>query len=452
MKNLTKSAGLLLILMTALILYNCSREVQQFSIISPPFENINVASHEFIIEAETGGSIKLDNGTSISIPPNAFTSKDGNPIKSKVKLKYREFHTSEQILLSGIPMNYKGSFFQTAGMFEINGSTEENETVQIAKNKSLQVNLASNVNDGEYSLYYFDEKKNRWLEKGNSTPIENTEKMKTLATLPTLPDEPIIPQKRDPKTLVFDLDVNLSQYPELKYFNGIVWQFAGLHANNNPEKMPWVFTEKWSNVSLKKIPDSKNLFALSLTSRKNNFSTVVAPVLKEKDYQKAMTSFEDKMLQYDEQVKKREAIEATASREADLLRTFVVNNFGIYNCDRIYQQADVMQITAKFKLDKEVPEAELNTLKVFQLTGKNRTVISYGIYNNMVNLVFDQADNNKLLIALPGNKIAVCSNEDFKSITGRLLPGESREGVFTLHVLDNANQNAESLMATLASL
>jgi len=451
-----KIAKLQMLLLSAVlfILNNCSMKVSEQAVnhVAPPFENVNVAFHENTIEPLNGGTIKLDNGTKIIIPKYAFKDAEGNIIKSKVKIQYREFHNSAQILLSGIPMKYNNENFQTAGMFEVKGITEDNKTVQLAEGKSMIIQMASFVKGEEYNFYFYDEQKGGWILKGNSPVIENAEKKIKLADLPITPSLPLKPQRQQANSLVFDLDVNTSMYPELRNFNGVVWQYAGNDSESDPAKKPWVFNEKWSYVELNRSENGKGKYLLHLRNSKRDYTAEVTPVLNGKYYRQALARFEKSMDEYEISSQDIRMEEDRLSKEADLLRTFSVNNMGIYNWDCFYKnQPNVVTFNADFKLNEQVPGVNMENINVYLLTGDQRAVVTYNKYYKQ-NFTFNPSDVNKLVAVLPGDRIAIFRNEDFKNLAAQFQPGEKSTRTIILKVIDQQVVTAENLYAVLATI
>ncbi|MEM9819529.1 MAG: hypothetical protein AAF985_00595, partial [Bacteroidota bacterium] len=138
--------------------------------IAPPFKNVSVELEEIQVEDPTKeNTITMSSGSIITIPANAFVDKNGQPITSPVKLTYREFFETSELIASGIPMrvaNENGGeeWMQTAGMFELQGFHND-EKAFIADGKSVEVSYASEV-EGNYDFWYFDETTGSWENRG----------------------------------------------------------------------------------------------------------------------------------------------------------------------------------------------------------------------------------------------------------------------------------------------
>jgi hypothetical protein len=135
-------------------------DIQKVSNIKPAFQSIDVEFKHLVVDTEKGAVVKLPNGTKITVPKNAFVDQHNQPIVGSVDLAYREFQNAAQILASGIPMTYDSAGvthqFESAGMFEIRGF-QDDKPVFIAKDKGIDVAMASFVKGNDFRFYYFDQ-------------------------------------------------------------------------------------------------------------------------------------------------------------------------------------------------------------------------------------------------------------------------------------------------------
>lgn len=286
------------------------------SSITSPFanKNIDVAYHEWELDANQSKVLKLKNGSNIHVPASAFVNKYGQPIKGKVKIKYREFHNAADIIASGLPMNYDSAgiryHFESGGMFELRGS-QQGKPVFIADNKDVEVNMVSYNKDKRFNHYFLDEGAPRpnqgiaqaqmlpslpvfqqnaqpqWKLIGNAvtTPLDTNLKGEesqaqayggngkprkeaikrprkgpikpsllketTTATKTKLIEKPSVATKD-----YFELKYALDFEPELKVFAGVKWAYADNLSAYDPKgaKQNWVLNEPWHKVILSKIP------------------------------------------------------------------------------------------------------------------------------------------------------------------------------------------------------
>jgi WD40 repeat protein/uncharacterized protein involved in tolerance to divalent cations len=282
--------------------------IRENSAVQPTFEGADVPYNSFEVDAEAGGELALANGTRIRVGKNIFVDKNNQPIKGKVRLQYREFHSGAAIMASGIPMTYDSGGvthqFESAGMFEMRGFKGTNP-VFIANGKSVEVDMASFAEQEGFNFYYLDEtntqQKKRlaaaqqtffptvqaqsidtteytvkpfWRYVGTNSAISNSAKFEKIDSAvkaySAFLDNQIkmeqakmeemaatVPQTVQPKRKVkahnlFRLRFNTDKLPELQPFSAIKWEFAGRINRMNPNipMNSWVLNEKWEHLEL----------------------------------------------------------------------------------------------------------------------------------------------------------------------------------------------------------
>ena len=214
-------------------------------VVQPPLSKVDVAFQTFEMRPNEAKTIELANGTTIEIPADAFVDANGNPVTQDVEIRYREFHDAAAVLSSGIPMKVRQpdgqeAYMQTAGMFEINAYVAE-LPLQLAENKQIMVNMASNV-DGSYDFWNYDVKAGQWVNAGVNEPAINPKKEAAKVALAKMEKElksknttaPVMPAKFDKSKPVLNFDVNYNVFPELQQMKGIVWQYSGNDSKMNP--------------------------------------------------------------------------------------------------------------------------------------------------------------------------------------------------------------------------
>ncbi len=447
MKIFTQSIlAAMLIWASGLMMLSCNKNVKRAGV-NPPFEKVRIAYTEHEIVPAQGKEIKLPNGTVITVPENAFKDADGNLVTETVTLKYREFHTPAEIIASGIPMLYDSAgethCFESAGMFDINAATKADKPVFIADDRNITVKMGSFRSGDDFNFYRFEEGENNWNYLGIKPAEPNVEKQQKTATLGTTPAKPIKPQTANKNAAVFDLKVNYTKFPELKEFASVMWQYAGTDAASNPEKNKWLFDKNWESVTLKPENADEGIYKLKLKTSGRDFETLVRPVLRGENYNKAMADFKKKADVYnarmDEALKLR--------RQADLLRTFQLKNFGMYNWDRIYKQPYVVPVAANFKYDDNY-STKINA--IYLISGNERTVMPFDPqYNNTI--YFDPNTRNCLLAILPGDKIAVFGANDFKALDIQKIKSNG-DYTFNMKTLDKVIETPEDLDEILKNI
>lgn len=104
-------------------------EASRTAIIKPPIPKLDIAYQNFTVEPDSATVLTTPRGTKIRIPSNAFLDKDGNIVKDKVDITFREFYSPLDFYLAGIPMTYDENgiekVFESGGMVEINATSNK---------------------------------------------------------------------------------------------------------------------------------------------------------------------------------------------------------------------------------------------------------------------------------------------------------------------------------------
>lgn len=417
--------GLSLLLSALLLLPSCEKKTSVSALVLP-FSNIDVADEIYVIDSDKGGIISLPNGTTIEIPANAFVDKQGNEIAGKVQIKYREFHNAAQIIASGIPMNYDSAgvnyHFQTAGMFEIKGYrlpltqaqivpiSQEPEEIYINIRNEIRVNMASFAEGNDFNFYALDKITGKWSFEGRADAQPNVKKQQyldSIAPLTTAPIEPVPAKENQP---VFELQTDLKAFPEMEYLSSVMWEYAGENPESNPlaKNNEWIFEGK--NEAFEVKPAENNTFLLRVRKGKKELISYIRPVLAGKNLKKAQRKFEEKQQKYLSAKEKREQAEQAKKSEANLIRSFALRGFGIYNWDKIYQNPTPQY---SFNAKYEVEGSDFEIKNVFLITGDDRTVINHV---SGTNFTFVPSVSNKIIAVLPNNEVAVFSSADFAQL------------------------------------
>jgi hypothetical protein len=415
--------------------------------IAPPFDGIDVPFSKYTVDVEKGKTIQTETGTVIIIPKGAFKYADGNPVKGKVDISYREFHDAAAIIASGIPMtNAEGDkYMETAGMFEINGE-QNGQAVAIADDKGIEVKMGSFVAGENFDFFYFDKKECNWQTKGTAKPEPNMAKLTKVKNLPKVPVQPAKPTKFDEDAFVFDLDINYESFPELRAYHGVVWQYDG--QGKNPKDNQWVFQENWTSVDVKAVQPEFGKYELTLKNAKKTFKTDVTPALKGMDFDKAVASFKKKNEEYQQLKAVRVEEENRLNGEADLLRTFAVSQFGVHNWD-IWKNPQRKRCLASFDFGQET-DKYINKISIFLVTGENRSVVRY-YPTDFDKFSFNPNESNFLIAVLPGNKIAYFKPEDFAKIDLTML-NEQKTFTFKMNIEAEAVASVRDLESIIPKL
>ena len=413
--------------------------------VMPPLENIDVPFQKFSVSPAEGTTLKMDNGSSIEIPADAFVNEAGEPVNEPVELQYREFHNAAEIVASGIPMSVmqedgSEAWMQTAGMFEIKAYAD-NQEVQLADNKAITVNMASSE-DGAYNFWYFDPAAGNWDVKGNSTPVANEQRTETEQQYAQLAAQasqaPIPPVGYDANKVALNFNINYSKFPEIRDLKGIVWQYAGEDKEASPKNNSWIFEESWDDISLEE-GDKAGQYELKLASSHESYAIPVFASQTGADLERAQANYQLKMQEYQELKQLLADTEAMREQQLEFTRSFSLNNFGIYNYDILLKRNNDVKLLADFDFG-DMPLAMKKLITVYLITGDSRSVV-YLPYSRWDRFAFNPDLDNKIMAILPGNKIATFSQEDFEAQKEAMYEAQGGKYLFKMKVDEKPVKN-----------
>lgn len=354
--------------------------------IHKPIKDLDNKSEVFYVKADKSQSVQLVSGTEITFPKGSLIVSD----KDSVRVEVKEFKDKSSVFVSGITMDHGAdSAFESAGMIEVSG-TVNGEPCYINPSVPVEVNFVLNQNPENFPFWKLDTLEKKWVNypvkytiaqsnqksdiKQNKAMVDLVEKKKLLQNDLTKNNVAIqalvVPTKIGYKLPLegkqkFDLDFDVTDFPELKSFKGMNFE---VYTN---EKYDKTFTKKtWSDVSLKKEQDA---YFAYFKNKQETFKIQVRPVLNgddkiksEKDFQKALNDSETLKKELFEKNKEiRKELEETENKYKQLVasfknqtdkdlelvkessngRTMVTANefvanfsivsFGIYNCDKV---------------------------------------------------------------------------------------------------------------------
>ncbi len=423
--------------------------------ILPPLEEIDVEFNSFEVQPTQAQTIEMENGSSIEIPANSFVDSKGNPISEPVKVHYREFHNAAQIMASGIPMEVIGengekAWMQTAGMFEMQATTKSGSEVFISEDKPVNVNMAS-YEDGEYPFWYFNPEKGNWEELGTNNPTPNPKMLKleqesALSAKAEIPSQPAKPVKFDKSKAALNFNINYENFPDLKQMKGMVWQYAGDDAKADPVNNKWIFKEPWDYANLE-AGDKPNQYQIVLSNSEKTFVIPAVPSRKGKHFEKAMKEFQKQSMEYKSYVENKTAQREMMQTQAEFVRSFSVQNLGIYNYDILIKRQGTIQVMADFDFGN-LPSHVKKMIPVYLITGEGRSVVAFP-RENWDRFVFDPQMANHLIAVLPGNKLATFSNNDFQDERNNLEMANKGDYVFKMQIHDQEVKSIEDIQHVL---
>jgi hypothetical protein len=384
-----------------------------------------VPFRDFEVDAEHGDTLSLTEGTRIFIPAGAFVDAAGAPVKGKVQLQYRAFYTPGDIIASGITMRYDTNnvtqLFTSAGMFEING-TQDGKAIEIAPEKTIGMDFASSRNDASYSFYRLDTSKANWEYISTTKADSNSLFKKIKKEIAELSfEKPVEPKSFNAKKPVIDIDVNLTDHPELSGYNGIVWQYAG--AGPDPEKNEWIYSTEWTSAKLTLNDTQTCAYTLNLSNEKKSFATKVNPTFKGSDFTRALGNFKEKMQQFLSSEKIRKEKEVLLAKAPPFQRTFGISRWGIHNCDMFYRYGMPSDMDVEFHFDDPQFENNRQDVMVYVISANGGLSIAYNALN-IQNVYYLPNNINCAIAVLRGTtKAAVINYSDFAKMINERNPG-----------------------------
>jgi len=381
---------------------------QNFVKYEPPIEGVDVPYENLSVDPSVSQVLTLASGTKLTVPENVLVDENNQPVKEKVVIKYREITTPGQVIASGITMQYdsagQNNVFQTAGMFELNATTEGGKKVFVAKGKKILVDFVSNT-AGDYNVYLMkrsdkDTTKGSWSHLSSvSDSVLHTEDGKLAVKEDSLNlSKPIEPVKFDPKNdLIVQFSVGYLKFPELRAFKGLMWKYVG---NKSKEEISNMLSSAVDNSELLPGNIDKMQYIIRVTNKGKTEDLEVSPVFSAKNYDIAMEKFQKQMIEYDNAKKQYEF-------QKEVERSIGVEQFGLYNCDRIYSNPDAITINCDLIFNNFDPTL-VDKVKLFHITEYGTVIVPMN--PKMKTFKFAPNIDNKLVAVLPGNKVAFISN------------------------------------------
>ncbi|MCD6069381.1 MAG: hypothetical protein K0S33_4207 [Bacteroidetes bacterium] len=127
----------------------------------------NVPFMEYAYENKGCSGFKYGDGSLIFVPNDAFCMEDGSACNGAIKIKYREFHTQTDMLVSGLNMilsrGGKNLILESAGMFELRAECN-GKPMKLCEGKSIQVRMKCRRNLPNLEGFVYDEKGKRWID------------------------------------------------------------------------------------------------------------------------------------------------------------------------------------------------------------------------------------------------------------------------------------------------
>ncbi len=405
---------------------NPKPETQNPKLPSLPNESWAIPFESFQLQAEEAVEIQTPGGSLIKIPAGSLVDADGKPVRGKVELSYREFHSAADIFRSGIPMRYDSAgsshILRSAGMFEMRAA-QEGKPVFIAEGKEIELRMNS-AKSGSYNFYKLNESgDNNWQYlKTASSESSNGEQ----GGFRDIPKAWIKPEKADNEAVIFDFKTNYQNYPELAEYKNVLWQDAGLSEDGvlKVAENEWIFGEAWEDVKVTRARTigGTHYYFLALKNKGKKARLLVKPVLEGKAYRRAMQAYsqneeERKRLQaqYAQQTQQA-AAQAAANSFYSGIRTF-----GIYNWDLILKKGNLEVLAADFRLENgERPET------VYLIIPDAPVAVKF-TRDQWKEFTYSPHWKSMVVAVLPDDRLAILNDDELKAQLQR-----GAQSIFTL--------------------
>lgn len=467
---------------------NISSKNEKPPLVNPPMEDVRINPNTYTINNSRDTVITYKTGSSIYIPASSFIDISGNDAKGNIEIRYREFHNSFDLFLSGIPMGYDsaGTTYQleTGGMLECL-AFQNNKPLNLKPGKEITVNMISQTTDDNFNIYYLDTVKRNWefisantRANNTNTPLFDENTVKEYEATVNHNIEPAVPSIAKRTSPNIELDYSKEEFPELAVFEGIKFEIDPSDKNFDPS----LANKTWDDVAVKKGVNAKQ-YVLTFTKGTETHDFVVSPVLEEKDYEKAQQEYirkqeeyftlldkKKKNEKYREQVMQSNYNKLTNvaqwsnvnKRVKDFLskdvvnygtlaaRTFNMQNLGIWNCDRPLSERIVDIALGKAYVPKQVQKCDafftdkrenVIELKVlYFIPDSLNTIYSFPVNGNTAKIAFLKEAGYKLLAVTTDGLPAYVSSKEFRDMS----KGEGDLN-FKLTVSDKQIKDAQSL-------
>lgn len=429
----------------ALLLSACKNEkkdILQNAFIKPPIPELDIAFKEVEFDATQGGEFRFKGGARVVLPASALTDQEGNLVTGKAKLKFREFHDAGDIYLAGIPMRYDSAGqknLETAGMFEIR-CEQGGVPLKLKQGMSAKVDLATQTAANGYNTYFLDESKRNWSYMEPSTAVVNAEKSKLLTEANRMTPRLGFPLN-DSKyfalnynmilDILFNQKIDSVNHEEVKakmMGYGLGWLKVYPHSwiKYQGREMPasMVVWKKNKQVDFPGWVDSKpatvshlsgNQYLLKIftyNTKDTLFVEMEAVMLLNELFRFPSSYWKGN---YATAMKKVTEMRESASMMADLYRSAAIDQFGIYNYDRLLKEEGRVEVLAEFDFEGLDADEEGQIEEVVFVPSKGKALVKLDKHNwSRMPLVPDAG--GRLFALLPGKRLAIYDVPKYSAI------------------------------------
>jgi hypothetical protein len=402
MKNRTKIIVVVsLVVIVLLTIRNCScnrpktaakPEVSSnnYLLTNPPLPELDLPYQKFEIDPSQPNVLFSKYGAKINVPADAFLDKDGNIIKGKVQLSFREFYNPLDFYLAGIPMNYNDNgvdkVLESGGMVELTAKSNKDELFANPSSK-IKVDIKSWTKSKDFNLYDLDKTTGKWIEKGkDSISVFNKNKI-----FPTVPPMPITATEN-----AFKIADDTKMFPEIEGYKDVLFEPINISKCNISDATEMIVKPLESGIF-----EVTSIIKYG-SFRKENKCLCYLAFEAGKDYNDAMKTYQNK---YAKILKERNL---HINEEEKILRSLTINNFGFVNCDYPKSFPSGGEINPIYVDENGKPIVLDNVVLVEKNTN--------ALFRYSANVKYNPSSNNLLWGLTNDNKIAFIKNADFGSL------------------------------------
>jgi hypothetical protein len=165
------------------------------------------------------------------------------------------------------------------------------------------------------------------------------------------------------------------------------------------------------------------------------------------DFAQAKARYDSLTKVYEQRMAALQQKETIAAQQEMFRRSIRVQGFGIYNYDILWKKPDITPVLADFDFGPDY-EGLKERITVYLVTGDNRAVVSFP-YSQWKSFAYSPSSDNKLLAVLPGNRMAVFTQKDFKQHAHELAAAKGQPYRFHMRVQDNPAETLNDIESTL---
>jgi hypothetical protein len=327
---------------------------------------------------------------------------------------------------------------ETAGMFELRAA-DDNGELEVAESSVIDVALASFVDDGCYSQFYFNDATHEWELIAEDYPEPFTQRDMIEEELSNLKEVMQVPLPEDYFAINFSGAMDVYSAKIRRRANSLV-----VKKKLNDYKLKWtdIRCHQWIKFKGKDMPASfivwQNLSGNSIPSWSNEAYTrfhkvkgntfrveMVRPSTKQKVSIKVRGVMTLKALfaksgkqrsdEFAEYMTRKLELEQQLAMAASVSRMIKVTDFGIHNIDRLLAMENFIPTNVKFDFGQTITKEDY--LHLYFIAQSNRSVIKLSYNPGATEVSFSQSDSATLLAYLPATgEMFLFGPEDYHQI------------------------------------